>query len=564
MENTFRAKLISGLEKCFLDEKIEDKFALDHDTMLKNERYTFQVAYTEDAPAWARSISYVKIESPIADYVHVSCVEPIPVRFPVYKDQPAEAYDNYLRTTPGLYPDLLRPYEEHGFLNYLSKELNSIWVEIDPKGNVPAGTYPVTVVFTAPDGVERTRLTFSIEILNASLPEQKTLVTEWFHTDCLSVYYHAPVFTEEYWRIVDNFMANASKNGINLILTPTFTPPLDTEIGGERPTVQLVDVTVKDGKYSFEFSKLGRWVALANKNGIENFEIAHFFTQWGATSAPKVMATVYNADGTSEYKRIFGWDTPATGEAYSTFLRQFVTELLAYMKALGKDHNCYFHISDEPNDKQLESYLAAKEIIKDLLKDYTIMDALSHYEFYESGALETPIPSNNSIEPFIANNVPNLWTYYCCGQFKDVSNRFFAMPSDRNRVIGIQFYKYNIVGFLQWGYNFYFNCHSIYPIDPYQISDGDYFTPAGDCYSVYPAANGTAYDSLRICTFFDALQDQRAMQLAESLCGREAVMNAIEGDLPEDQKITFARYPHGIAFIHETRAKINALIASKI
>ena len=558
-----KLKLISGLEKCFLDENIEDKYALNADTILKNERYTFQAAFCWEPGDPDRCGCTVKVESPLSDAVSLRVVEQIPVRFPVYPNQPAEAYDNYLRTTPGLYPDLLLPYEEHNQIIFIANQLNSLWVTVDPKSQYPAGVYPVTVIFNA-GSTELGRATFTITILNAELPKQKTLVTEWFHTDCLSVYYKAPVFSEEYWRIVGNFMKNAARNGINLILTPTFTPPLDTAVGGERPTVQLVDVTVKDGKYTFEFSKLGRWVALANEAGIENFEIAHLYTQWGAKAAPKVMATVYNADGTSEYKRIFGWDTVATSDEYRTFLRQFLSELLAFMKALGKDKNCYFHISDEPNTEQLPFYMAAKDQIKDLLEGCTIMDALSHYEFYESGALQTPIPSNTSIDKFLAHNVPNLWTYYCCGQHNKVSNRFFAMPSDRTRVIGLQFYKFNIVGFLQWGYNFYFCCGSLYPVDPYAISDGDYFTPAGDCYSVYPAAGGYAYDSIRICAFYDALQDQRAMQLAESLCGRDAVIDAMEGHLPEDRKVTFSEYPHGIAYIHETRAKVNALIASKL
>lgn len=555
-----KTKLISGMEKCFLDECICKKFALDRDTMLKNERYTFQLAVQDDEPgAVGRIILFAEIDSPLKNYISLAKIESIPVRFPVYRNLPEEYYDNYLRTTPGLYPDLLRPYEEYGMFNILAGDLNSLWVEVEPKGEVPAGEYPITIRLKDGAGNVRSEDTFTLEILAAELPAQKTLYTEWFHTDCLSVYYDAPVFSEKYWEIVENFMKNAHRAGINLILTPTFTPPLDTAVGDERPTVQLVDVTVTDGKYSFCFDKLDRWVKLANKCGIENFEIAHFFTQWGAAHAPKVMATV---DG--EYKRIFGWDTCATGPEYSAFLRQFIGELLAFMKERGKDHNCYFHISDEPNDAQLESYIAAKNVVRDLLDGYIIMDALSHYEFYESGALETPIPANTAIEPFIANNVPNLWVYYCCGQHKDVSNRFFAMPLDRTRAIGYQFYKYNIVGFLQWGYNFYFCQGSVYPINPYEISDGDYFTPAGDCYSVYPGENGEALDSIRICAFYDALQDQRAMQLAETLVGREAVMNAIEGDLPEDQKITFSRYPHGIAWMHETRAKINALIKSAL
>ena len=554
-----KTKLISGMEKCFLDECICKKYALDRDTVLKNERYTFQLAVQEDEPAIGRIILYADIDSPLKNYIRLFKVESVPVRFPVYRNLPEECYDNYLRTTPGLYPDLLRPYEEYGMFNILSGDLNALWVEVDTKGEVPAGEYPITIRFKDGAGNVKSEDTFTLEILAASLPEQKTLYTEWFHTDCLSVYYDAPVFSEKYWEIVEHFMMNAAHAGINLILTPTFTPPLDTAVGDERPTVQLVDVTVTDGKYTFGFDKLERWVRLADKCGIENFEIAHFFTQWGAAHAPKVMATV---DG--EYKRIFGWETEAAGPEYSAFLRQFVTEFLAFMKKLGKDHNCYFHISDEPNGDQLQSYIAAKDVVRDLLADYIIMDALSHYEFYESGALETPIPSNNSIEPFIANNVPNLWTYYCCGQHKDVSNRFLAMPLDRTRVIGYQFYKYNIVGFLQWGYNFYFNQGSVYPINPYEITDGDYFTPAGDCFSVYPGENGEALDSVRAAAFYDALQDQRMMQLAETLAGREAVLDAIEGHLPEDEKITFSRYPHGIGYMHESRAKLHALIREKI
>jgi hypothetical protein len=147
---------------------------------------------------------------------------------------------------------------------------------------------------------------------------------------------------------------------------------------------------------------------MCDRVGIEFFEISHLFTQWGAGHAPKVMATV---DG--EYKRIFGWDTDATGEDYPPFLRAMLTAFLAHMKARGDDQRCLFHISDEPNLAQLEQYKKSKATVADLLEGYTIMDALSEYEFYCEGVVTTPIPSNNSIEPFIAGGVPKLWTYYC-------------------------------------------------------------------------------------------------------------------------------------------------------
>jgi hypothetical protein len=41
-----------------------------------------------------------------------------------------------------------------------------------------------------------------------------------------------------------------------MILTPLFTPPLNTAVGGEKLTVQLVDVEKSNDKYSFGFDNL--------------------------------------------------------------------------------------------------------------------------------------------------------------------------------------------------------------------------------------------------------------------------------------------------------------------
>ena len=64
-----------------------------------------------------------------------------------------------------------------------------------------------------------------------------------------------------------------------------------------------------------------------------------------------------------------------------------------------------------------------------------------------------------------------MWTYYCTGQYYEVSNRFMSMPSARNRIYGVQLYKYDIVGILHWGYNFYNSQFSIEHINPYEVTD---------------------------------------------------------------------------------------------
>ena len=495
----------------------------------------------------------MRVDGDLAPLASIRCVKNIPVDIAIF---PGADTSNYLRTEPGLYPDLLQPLHYGGAVSIMKDQTQSAWIEFDLDGSVTAGTYPMAITLVDGLGNEVAKESFEVTVINAMLPEQQMRVTQWFHADCLANYYNVPAFSEEHWRIVENFAATAQRNGINLLLTPIFTPALDTVIGGERTTVQLIDVYKNGDTYTFGYDKLDRWIDMCDRVGIKYFEIAHLFTQWGAAHAPKVMATV---DG--EYKKIFGWETEAAGEEYSTFLRTFLPDFLAHMKARGDDKRCYFHISDEPNTEQLESYKAAKAVVADILEGYPIMDALSNFEFFKQGIVPLPIPSNDHVEPFIEAGVPGLWTYYCCGQLSGVSNRMMAMPLWRTRSIGYQFYKYDIAGFLQWGYNFYNTCGSIDPINPFLDACGEYWVPAGDTYSVYPAQNGEAMESIRILSFYEALQDVRAMKLAEKYYGKEAVVTALEEILGE---IKFSRCATDAKTILTMREKINEMIAAAV
>ena len=554
-----KTKIVSSLEKPFLNSLIEDYRPLSFIRMMKNQRLSFQFLHTlagYDTPY--RAMLTLKIEGIPAEYVTARTLELVPVAYPIY---PEIQDTNYISKEPGLYPDWLQPLHYGGVISVMKNQLRSVWIQFDPKGAVPAGSYPVTVSLLAGEEALASE-TITIEVLNAELPPQEMKLTQWFHCDSLANYYDCEPWSERHWQIVENFASTARHNGINLLLTPVFTPPLDTAVGGERRTTQLLDVTVTNGEYSFCFDKLDRWIDMCDRVGIQFFEISHLFTQWGAGHAPKVMATVDRADGTSEYKRIFGWDTDATGEEYTRFLRTMLPAFLAHMKQRGDDQRCLFHISDEPNVSQLEQYKKSKAVVADLLEGYTIMDALSEYEFYCEGVVTTPIPSNNSIEPFIAGGVPNLWTYYCCGQCVDVSNRLLAMPGWRTRSIGMQFYKYDIAGFLQWGYNFYNNMSSVNSVNPYSDPSGEYWVPAGDPFSVYPAQDGTAYESIRIITFHEALEDCRAMKLAESFYGKERVIAEIEAVF--GQEIKFSRCARSADMMLAIRAKVDELIAEAV
>ena len=533
---------LSSLEKVFPDgETVGGE--LRHGSMLRNEIYSFQLAYTTDEPR--NYDAQVKIESPLAEYMTVYAVDCVPSMLPVTPGHDGD----YLRTRPGLFPDVLAEF--NGTVRVLSGQWHTLWFCVEPKGRVGAGVYPVTVTMAGPEGGEDCAA-LQIEVIGQDLPPQKLIVTQWFHTDCLAEYYRTPVFGERYWSLAERYLSMAAKYGMNMVLTPVFTPPLDTKVGGERPTVQLVDVAAKHGEYSFGFDRLGRWMELAQRCGIRYFEISHFFTQWGAKSAPKVMATV---DG--EPRRIFGWETDAGSEEYRSFLRQFLRSLRAYLEPRDLLRKCWFHVSDEPSEEHIDAYRRGKELIEAEMPDRPIIDALSSYKFYEDGTVRKPVVASDHIGPFLEHRVTGLWTYYCCGQVSGVSNRFLAMPSYRNRVLGLQLYKFGIEGFLQWGFNFWYNALSERLVDPYCVTDGLCSWPSGDPFVVYPGKDGPV-PSLRLLVFHEAIQDMRALCLLESLSSREEAVRLLEDGLAEP--LAFDRYPKSADALLSIRRRVNRRI----
>ncbi len=531
--------VLSSLEKVFSDEK-SNAPEFKSFSMLKNEKASFQIAFCSEKDT---SVSFEfsgKLASKISAYI----VKEVPVGLACYENSD----DFYLRKASGDYPDCLVPV--NGETKIKKDKWYSLWIEISPEGEV-CGKSVLNVDIKSD---ETAHAEVEVEVIDAELPKQELIYTNWYHSDCICNYYGIEPFSDEYWRINKNFIKTAAEHGMNCILTPLFTPPLDTKVGGERKTVQLVKVRHHGGKYYFDFHNLRKWISMCRECGIEYFEMSHFFTQWGAKHAPKIVAL----DRKGREKKIFGWSTRTSSKAYDDFLRQFAAAFMKVVDSEGIREKCFLHVSDEPSLKQLEIYKRRAKLIREIFPGFKVIDALSDFDFYEKGVVENPIPSEDHIEPFV-RNVSELWTYYCCCQGeKYAPNRFMSMPSLRNRILGIIMYKYDIKGFLQWGYNFYNTQYSIKAIDPYKVTDAGGAFPSGDSFVVYPHKNGEALESLRLKVFYDGFEDMMALRLLEKKIGREKVLEFIEKDL--FKPLTFMEYPHENEWLLETREKINQMI----
>ncbi|MEE1043060.1 MAG: hypothetical protein UH854_03755 [Clostridia bacterium] len=318
-------------------------------TVLKGQTFSYQIAIESSN----NSEITIDIISPLKEYVKLYSVKNVIMDLAAYTDN-EELFpvpdDDYITKEPGMMPDMLVPAEDEDNTFRFHTEAGAIWVTVKLPEDITAGEYPITIKLTYSDYVKTFRktdfndeVTLIVDVIDEVIPKQSTKFSQWFHTDCIADVHNVPIYSEEHWDLIDKYMAIASELGMNMILTPIITPPLDTAEGIIRPCVQLVKITKENDKYSFDFTLLKRWIKTALKNNFEYFEMSHLFSQWGLKYAPNIKVW---ENGVESYK--FGWHISSRSPEYADFLNQFLPELIEFCKAEGIKDKCVFHISDEP------------------------------------------------------------------------------------------------------------------------------------------------------------------------------------------------------------------------
>ena len=486
---------------------------------LSGEKFAFQIVMLAEKGFCSHTLSAEGVECGVR------------LRREIYVDGNAsggtfECDDYYLKAAR--LPDILCPIGREGV--FASPGRNSlVWAEFS---GLPAGQYRPQIILRNAAGEAVARTEFSLTVYAGALDKSDLLVTHWFHYDCLADVCGEEPFTEEYYRALSPWIENYVSHGNNVILTPLFTPCLDTEVGGKRRVAQLVEVSRKNGKYSFSFEKLNTFIDFMLARGIEYFEMSHLFTQWGAQYCPNIVVTENGAA-----KEEFGWAVSSQDASYRAFLSGLLPQLTAFLEEKGVARRCLFHISDEPWEATVETYRSHKAFLDRFLKNYTVIDALSSFEYAD--IVDTPVVAVNHVKPFLEAG-RRVWVYYCCGQTASyVTNALVDMPSLRTRILGFQLFLNGAAGFLQWGYNFYNTPLSKDKINPYVDQAGGGAFPAGDPFIVYPGADGPV-DSLRSELFFQAMQDYRICLTAARRCGAERVRDLIRSCGWEGYEV----YPH--------------------
>ena len=485
---------------------------------LKNQKHCFQLVI-KNKQIWALYENRVVVTGDLVPFVSLKVIDSVPAEFTFIGNT-----DDYYLGASGVYPDVLRDYRA-GDIVLPPSGNKCLWVCVESDRDLPVGIHKIGFQILDKDGKLMGETEYELEVLDAYMVPSNIKKTNWMHYDSICYSHNVEPFAPAFYSVFEQYLFAYIRSGFNMLLTPIFTPALDTYVGGERMTAQLVDVSKNGEDYTFDFTKLKEFLDFVFAHGIEYIEFSHLFTQWGGAHCPKIMA---NVDG--ECKKIFGWESDSCGEEYKAFLNAFLPQLMAFIRKEGIEDKCCFHITDEPNEKHLERYKACRELVKKHIGDIPTMDALSHYEYYEQGLVDVPVPELRHIGKFLENKAGKVLAYYCCEPSDGYySNRFLNMPLQRTRILGCQLYETRVDGFLHWGFNFYNSGLSYAQINPYAVTNAGGAFPPGDGFIVYPKENGVNL-SMRSEMMAMAFEDYDLLYTLEQKIGAEKVREMLKAE----------------------------------
>lgn len=437
---------------------------------------------------------------------------------------------------PGCVPDPLYP-ETSTALG--PAETQSFWITVTVPPDIKPGPRKLRLTVRIGEKEKRT-LSTVVDVQPLTIePRKDFLVGHWFYADALCDWYKVEPYERRFWDVVKPYMADYIGHENNVMFVPHLTPPIN---GEHRPQQLLKVTTPKAGTYEFDFADVRRWIRMAKSCGAQYFFWSHLFTQWGA----KYAASVYrsNQDPNS---LLWPKETGATSKVYRNFLAQYLPRLHQFVKKEGLLERSYFQLSDEPHgDEHLASYRKGRAMVRELAPWMRVMDAMSDVRFSKERLIDVPIAGLTAAPAFREEGIPHT-VYFCCGPRGVWLNRLFDIPLTKIRMSGWLFYRLGALGFMHWGYNYWYRGCTPEMIDPFvEHAMGDWpFIPYGDPFVVYPGKDGPL-DSIRWEVFAESLRDYALLQSA-GIARDDRMLAPIKG---------YDDFPKTEAWLRNTRTRI--------
>ncbi len=398
----------------------------------------------------------------------------------------------------GSYPD---PLLESSSVSVEPGKTQSIWITVYvPKGAV-AGSYKGSIEVTA-DGASRV-VPLEITVHPFTLPDARTLhITNWYSPHNLAKAHGVEVYSEAYWKWLEvwaRFMADYRQDTI-------ITHIIDLIKGNDDG----------NGNLTFDFSRFDRYVEIFKRAGvigiIEGGHIAGRNGPWDVPDFRGYYPRIAMPDGSMRKNP----EVNVTSEEYKLFLSQFLPALQKHLEdRCWLDHYVQ-HLTDEPIPENAESYKKAAAYIREFAPKLRIIDASMCDQI--AGAIDIWVPQPPEFEKkmqFFRDREKagdTVWFYTCLSPKGKYMNRFIDYPLLDARLMHWVNFKYDLPGYLHWGFNYWQGANAFADLEPNW--GGDNYLPPGDSHIVYPGKKGPM-SSIRLEAMRDGIEDYELLRLLE-------------------------------------------------
>ncbi len=457
---------------------------------------------------------------------------------PIIEGTPEPSADR-VRVPPGLFPD---PLLETESIDVAAGQAQPIWVTVPVPIDAPSGRYEGRLKITATAGGQTVTAVFplSVQVYNVVFKRARLWNTNWFFFECMTRYLgiRPEAYSEEWWALLRRYARNMADHRQNMILI--------------SPLEQSRFYIDPQGKLAVDFSRFDRIVDIFIEEGVIGLIEGGFLAvRKGPWTGPFVMMTYKIENG----EVVSGKAAPGSPEA-DQFCSWFLPKLVAHLRDKGWLDIYLQHIADEPLDHNAESFREAVAYVKKYAPELRTGDAT---QAKDTTGLDVWIPMLDWLHKHYAfyrkqQQAGNELWYYTCGVLHgDYSNRFLEQPLLTPRLAYWICFRYELTGFLHWGYNYWMDTHHPYRDMTWSLGSG-IFVPAGDAWIVYPGKDGPI-DSIRWEAVRDGIVDHELLaQLAER--DPVAAMN-----LAKKHILDFNRYNTDVKIFRTTRREILELLS---
>lgn len=427
-------------------------------------------------------------------------------------------------------------YKKDAILNkrsgYLPKGFNNLWLDLKSESS---GSHEVNIRILKTSSFNDEELvyekSFMLEVSNVEMPQENIFYLDlWQHLSSLARVYDVEYYSDEHFKIIENFMKPLAKAGQKVcdVIVSDYSWAGQTcrmiyDNQSSLYEYNILGCFIENGKLKLDFTNFDRYIEICQKVGMcDEIDIFGLIGNWDRKDFSVILKDFSEPIKVRVYDKDSGKFTFIRDKKmYVDYIEQIFNHLIE------KDLWSITRVmADQP--KNTTDVSESEDLLREIREDVKIKYAIMDGEFYEDFTGDTENFSiildqyirvqNGDLKMAAEANFQDMTWYVCWTPYN--LNQFVRSPLIESRLVGYMTYLFDMKGFLRWNY-------CLFP-----DSDDFRYRPdvwaCGDMFFVYPGKAGVPEISLRLKQLMYGNYDYSFLRYCESKLGRDYVLDLVK------------------------------------